>query len=319
MRTEVRLLRMLALLSSGRGLTAAELAAEFGVTTRTVRRDITALRELGYAIDAAPGVAGGYRAHSRTLLPPLQLAAGEAMATGLGLALLRGAGLSTATAESAGRKLTTMLPPTMAATVRAVETAVTVAPGHAPDVDHETVVTIASAISSRRRVTFAYAKPWTDAEAEQRRVEPAQLVVLGAHWYLFGWDLDREDWRVFRLDRMSAVRATTFPIPARTVPDAEAAVRRAVTAAAYEHTVILDVDAVKSEAEAWFPTRAATITEVPGGVRIEFGVTDLRWAAALTGSIPAACRVIAPGELIAELRALRTRVDAICNAEVSGK
>ncbi|GAA3838273.1 YafY family protein [Brevibacterium ammoniilyticum] len=312
MTAESRLLRLLALLGSGRSFTAGELAGEFAVTARTIRRDIVSLRELGYAIDAAPGVDGGYRVRSRTVLAPLQLDAGEAMATGIGLALLRGAGLSTENAETAGRKLQTMLPPTMSATVRVVASAVTVAPGHEPDVDHGTVVALASAIASRRRVTFAYAKPWTTAEAADRHVEPVQMVVLGSHWYLFGWDLDREDWRVFRLDRMESVHETTFGFAPRESPDAETAVRRAVTVAAYEHTVVLELAAARSEIEPWFSTRAATLTEVEGAVRVTFGVPDLRVAAIYTASLPVPCRVISPREFIAELTELRGRIDAMC-------
>lgn len=318
MTAESRLLRLLALLGSGRSFTAGELAGEFAVTVRTIRRDIASLRELGYAIDAAPGVDGGYRVRSRTMLPPLQLDAGEVMATTIGLALLRGAGLSTENAETAGRKLQTMLPPTMSATVRAVATAVTVAPGHEPDVDHGTVVALASAIAACHRVTFAYAKPWTTAEAADRHVEPIQMVVLGSYWYLFGWDLDREDWRVFRLDRMECVHETTFGFAPRESPDAEAAVRRAVTVAAYEHTVVLEITASASEVAPWFSSRGATITEVGDRVRVEFGVADLGAAAGYALGIPVPCRIVAPPQLRTELANLRGRIDDMCAASDEG-
>ncbi len=68
MSSESRLLSLLARLGTGRSFTATDLAAEFGVTERTIRRDIATLRELGYTVDAAPGVDGGYRAGGRTVL-----------------------------------------------------------------------------------------------------------------------------------------------------------------------------------------------------------------------------------------------------------
>lgn len=322
MSSESRLLSLLARLGTGRSFTATDLAAEFGVTERTIRRDIATLRELGYTVDAAPGVDGGYRAGSRTVLPPLQLESGEAFATALGLSLLAGAGLGSADTASASGKLEAMLPTTAASAVREIGTAVTVAPGNEPDVDHAAVGAIASAIAARRRITFAYAKPWTDAAPAVRRVEPAQLVVLGSHWYLYGWDLDRSDWRVFRLDRLSEVHVTTFGFPLRPAPDAEAAVRRAVTVAAYEHTIVLDLEATPAEIEPWFSTRAATIAEVSGGVRVTFGVPDLGAAAIYTATIPFPCRVVDPPEFVAELSVMRGRIGAIMAAsdtEVSGK
>src|SRR5699024_6642958 len=107
---KARLLSLLGTFASGRTFSAAELAADFAVTARTIRRDIAELRALGYIIASVPGTAGGYRAESRTMLPPLQLGSGEALATAVGLALLRGAGLNTPHADSAARKLSEMLP-----------------------------------------------------------------------------------------------------------------------------------------------------------------------------------------------------------------
>lgn len=314
MTAESRLLSLLGLFASGRLYTASALAAHFGVTARTIRRDITVLRELGYVIASVPGAAGGYRAESRTLLPPLQFEAGEALSTAIGLALLRGAGLSTADAASAAAKIRGMLPPHMRETVTAIGTAVSVLPGHEPEVDHSAVVAVASAIASAVLLTFTYAKsrrredPGAEAPCE-RRVEPVQLVVLGAHWYLYAWDRDRADWRVFRLDRMRDVHATTFGCPPRDHPDAEAAVRAAVTSAAYPHRVVLEVDAPVAEAQSWFPTRSVTISAVPEGCLVEFGVENLDWAAAVAAHIPAPFRVVEPPEMVAALRRLRDRVD----------
>src|SRR5580658_9265143 len=59
--TSARLLRLLSLLQSRRDWTGAELASRLDVGLRTVRRDVDRLRDLGYPVDAAPGVAGGYR------------------------------------------------------------------------------------------------------------------------------------------------------------------------------------------------------------------------------------------------------------------
>ena len=83
--TSARLLRLLSLLQSRRDWTGTELADRLGVGLRTLRRDIDRLRDLGYPVDATPGVAGGYRLGVGAALPPLLLDDEEAvMASGDG-------------------------------------------------------------------------------------------------------------------------------------------------------------------------------------------------------------------------------------------
>ena len=346
-----RLLSLLSAFASGRTFSAAELAADFAVTARTIRRDIAELRALGYIIASVPGTAGGYRAESRTMLPPLQLGSGEALATAVGLALLRGAGLNTPYADSAARKLSEMLPAQMRGSLNDIGTAVSVPQGNVPGIDIASVIALASAISGQTLATFDYTVPGrrgrgrssprsataaphgrqtvaprggqtvapaeTGRPTESRRVEPVQLVVLGAHWYLFAWDLVRRDWRVFRLDRMSDVHATTLEFSPRPHPDAEAAVSSAVTTAAYSHTVIIGMRSTVAEAGQWFSSRAATITEAADGVRIAFGIDDLATAATHLAMIPVPVEIIDPPELIDQMAALAQRAQS--TAANSGK
>src|SRR5262249_57788548 len=83
--TSARLLRLLSLVQSGRDWTGAELAGGLDVGLRTVRRDIDRLRDLGYPVDATPGVAGGYRLGVGAGLPPLLLDDEEAVAVAISL------------------------------------------------------------------------------------------------------------------------------------------------------------------------------------------------------------------------------------------
>lgn len=315
MSADSRLLSLLGMLASGRTYSATELATYFAVTARSIRRDVMILRELGYVIESLPGAGGGYRAQSRTVLPPLQLATGEALATAVGLALLNGAGLGTSNADSATAKLQRMLPPAMRETIGDISTAVSVLPGHEPGVDMTAVMTTASAIASRSILTFTHKKRnsagSSRAKPMERRVEPVRMVVLGAHWYLYAWDLTRSDWRVFRLDRMSEIHETTFAFADRDHPDAEAAVSSAVTTDAYRYTVILDVEASAAEAESWFPTRTATITTTADGARVEFGVEDLSWAAVITAATPVPFRLVEPPELLTALEELGERATRV--------
>ena len=83
--TSARLLRLLSLLQARRDWTGAELSGRLGVGLRTVRRDIDRLRDLGYPVDATPGVAGGYRLGTGAMLPPLLLDDEEAVAVAISL------------------------------------------------------------------------------------------------------------------------------------------------------------------------------------------------------------------------------------------
>src|SRR3954468_18599905 len=83
--TASRLLRLLGLLQSRPFWTGAAIAERLGVTERTVRRDVDRLRGLGYPVNAAPGVGGGYQLGRGSALPPLMLDDEEAVAVGVSL------------------------------------------------------------------------------------------------------------------------------------------------------------------------------------------------------------------------------------------
>src|SRR5262245_25075641 len=92
--TAARLLALLSLLQARPSWTAGELAERLDVTTRTVRRDVTHLRDLGYPVDADPGPHGGYRLGAGAALPPLLLTDDEAVAVVIGLRVATGHGVS---------------------------------------------------------------------------------------------------------------------------------------------------------------------------------------------------------------------------------
>ena len=200
--TSARLLRLLAALQVPGDHTGPSLADELGVSVRTVRNDVATLRELGYPVGASPGVAGGYRLGSGSRLPPLLLDDDEAMAVSLGLILAASHGLSD-TAESSMRafsKVVAQLPVRLRPRLESLGAATTNAPPRGPSVASAALAPIAAAIHAREQLRFAY----RDASGSEthREVEPYRLVLRGARWYLLGWDLARDDWRTFRVDRL---------------------------------------------------------------------------------------------------------------------
>jgi len=209
--TSARLLRLLSLLQARRAWTGVELTARLEVTARTLRRDVDRLRTLGYPIASTTGVGGGYRLGAGSELPPLLLDDREALAVALGLrAAAAGAiaGLEDATL-GALTKLDQVMPARLRRKVSALHSAIVPLP-HRASVDVGALSLLASACRDAERLRFDYRA--REAEVTQRRVEPAGLVSAGFRWYLVAWDLDRADWRTFRVDRIAGapVRGESF-------------------------------------------------------------------------------------------------------------
>lgn len=103
--TTQRVLRLLDLLQSRSVWTGPELADRLGVTTRSIRRDVERLRDLGYPVHATQGVGGGYRLGAGRALPPLLLDDEEAVAVAVSLRLAAGGGTVAGASEAALRAL----------------------------------------------------------------------------------------------------------------------------------------------------------------------------------------------------------------------
>ena len=202
-----RVLALLALLQQRQTWSGSELAERLGTTTRTVRRDVDRLRELGYPVNATQGVAGGYRLGAGRALPPLLLDDAEAVAVAVSLRLAAG-GTVAGASEAALRALTKLdqvLPSRLRHRVRGIHDSISTLPGSAAAeaVDADALVAIAGACRDQVRLEFAYAD--RSGAGTQRRVEPYALVATGRRWYLMAYDLDRDDWRTFRLDRIETI------------------------------------------------------------------------------------------------------------------
>jgi len=200
--TSARLLRLLSLLQARRDWSGAELADRLEVGGRTVRRDVDRLRRLGYPIHATPGVAGGYRLGAGATLPPLLLDADEAVAVAVGLRTAATVGVAgiEETSISALAKLEQLLPSGLRRRVSALGAATVPYPATGPTVDAESLSAIATACRDHTRLRFAYSSHV--GESTRRLVEPHRLVHTGRRWYLVAWDVDRDDWRTFRVDRL---------------------------------------------------------------------------------------------------------------------
>nr|WP_245656044.1 WYL domain-containing protein [Microtetraspora fusca] len=224
--TTERVLALLGLLQQRQDWTGPELADRLGVTPRTVRRDVGRLRRLGYRVHAGQGVGGGYRLGPGQELPPLLLDDEEAIATAV--SLLAGAGGAVAGAGDAAlralTKLDRVLPTRLRHEVRALSGSVEpFGGGRAPADAVEVLMMLVRACRDEVEAGFDYP---SGSEVRRRRVEPYRLVASDRRWYLLAYDLDRDDWRSFRIDRMTEVSVRTWRFRPRAAPDAEAAARR---------------------------------------------------------------------------------------------
>ncbi|MGC0332950.1 putative DNA-binding transcriptional regulator YafY [Streptomyces sp. SAI-170] len=203
--TSARLLRLLSLLQAHREWSGPELAERLGVTPRTVRRDVDRLRELGYPVHASPGTGGGYQLGVGAELPPLLLDDDEAVAVAVGLRTAAGQGVE-GIGESSVRalaKLEQVLPHRLRRRVSALNSfTVPMFRDTRPDaVDPALLTELAGLCRDAERLRFAYEDH--EGAATRRTVEPHRLVCSERRWYLVAWDLDRADWRTFRVDRIT--------------------------------------------------------------------------------------------------------------------
>jgi predicted DNA-binding transcriptional regulator YafY len=293
-----RLLRLLSLLQARPEWAGAELAARLGITPRTVRRDVQRLRDLGYPVDATPGVAGGYRLGPGGALPPLLLEDDEAVAVAIGLRTAAG-GSVTGIAESSLRalaKLEQVLPVRLRHRVAALQVATVPLVGAAAPVDPDTLTVIAVACRGQHRIRFSY-RDRTDSVSD-RHVEPHRLVHTGRRWYLVARDLDRDDWRTFRVDRIDAPRPTGVRFVPRDPPDAGAFVAAGTTSAPYRHQARILVRAgAEAIAERVPPTVGVVQALDPHSCLLTTGSDSLDALAVHLATLGADFTVLEPPEL----------------------
>lgn len=294
-----RALRLLSLLQSRTVWTGPELAEEMGVTARTVRRDVDRLREMGYPVLTSAGHGGGYQLGVGRALPPLLLGVPEATAVSVGLRMAARSGVE-GLDEDALRALALIerfLPPTVRSEISALSEAVDVIAGPAPTMDSEVLLTAAAAVRDGVRLRLDHER--ADGHRAERRLEPYRILSVERRWYLFAWDLDREDWRTFRLDRVHAATASTLTFTRRETPDIERTVRESIALGPYRGGITVRLLAPAAQVEPLVPLRSATIT--PDGEDaciLRAGMEDPSWVAMHLARLGIEMEVIDPPELL---------------------
>ncbi|WP_151479473.1 helix-turn-helix transcriptional regulator [Streptomyces albicerus] len=311
--TSARLLRLLSLLQAHREWSGADLADRLGVTPRTVRRDVDRLRELGYPVNASPGTGGGYQLGVGAELPPLLLDDDEAVAVAVGLRTAAGQGIEGIgeTSVRALTKLEQVLPHRLRRRVGALNAfTVPMLRGRRPSaVDPAVLTELAAACRDSERLRFEYRAH--DGSPTRRTVEPHRLVCTERRWYLVAWDVDRDDWRTFRVDRITpkpphGPRFTPRQPPA---DDLAAYVSKGVSVRAYaSHAVIRLLVPIEEAAERISPSAGTLEAESADSCVLRTGAASLDVMVIHVMLMGIDFEVLEPAELTEAIRTARDRL-----------
>jgi predicted DNA-binding transcriptional regulator YafY len=304
-----RLLALLSLLQTPREWPGSELARRLEISPRTVRRDVERLRDLGYPVEATMGADGGYRLVAGAAMPPLLLDDEEAVAIAVGLRAAAGLAVE-GIDEAAVRALTKIervLPSRLRYRVGALGSAtVSLVTGDQQAVDPSQLTSIAGAVTNRERLRFTYRD--ADGDESKRHVEPYRLVSAGRRWYLVSFDLERDDWRVFRVDRIAKALPTGAHYQPREMPESDPAAFLASKLYSllptYEAVVVVDLPAAK------VPPHLGTVEPIDDErSRVRAGADTLEWLAFRFVTAGCEFTVEQPPELVDYLRKLGGRVN----------
>ncbi|MEW5355827.1 MULTISPECIES: YafY family protein [unclassified Streptomyces] len=313
--TSARLLRLLSLLQAHREWSGAELAERLGVTARTVRRDVDRLRDLGYPVNASPGTGGGYQLGAGAELPPLLLDDDEAVAVAVGLRTAAGQGIEGIgeTSVRALAKLEQVLPARLRRRVSALnDYTVPMLRSFRPSpVDPAVLTELAHLCRDGERLRFEYRGH--DGAVSRRTVEPHRLVCTEYRWYLVAWDLDREDWRTFRVDRVTP-RPPHGPRCAPRTPPAEdlaAYVSEGVSRRVYARQAAVRLLVPHAEAAERVSPSAGTLEpDGPDACVLRAGAASLDVMVVHLMMTGLPFEVLEPAALTGAIRAARDRLDA---------
>ncbi len=323
--TSARLLRLLSLLQAHREWSGADLAGRLGVTPRTVRRDVDRLRELGYPVDASPGTGGGYRLGAGAELPPLLLDDDEAVAVAVGLRTAAGQGIEGIgeTSVRALAKLEQVLPDRLRRRVGALNAfTVPMLRGSLPSaVDPAVLSELAQLCRDTERLRFEYRTH--EGAVSRRTVEPHRLVCTERRWYLVAWDVDRADWRTFRVDRITPKPPHGPRFTPRTPPadDLAAYVSKGVSTRAYaSHAVVRLLAPIEEAAERISPSAGTLEPDGEEACLLRTGAPSLDVMVIHVMVMGFEFEVLEPPELVDAIRVSRDRLSrAMTRSQRAGR
>jgi predicted DNA-binding transcriptional regulator YafY len=301
-----RVLRLLELLQDRPSATGPELARALRTDTRTIRRDVTALRDLGIPVEGERGRGGSYRIKPGYRVPPLMFTPKEAAAVALGLMAAKRLGIET---DSALTKVRRVLPDRLRLGVEALQGTLGFT-GHidAEPPDGETLLALAAAARSARKLALRY----TDSQGEttSRELTPWGVVAHNGRWYVAAFDHGRALPRTIRADRATQVRPAGRGTDAPPGFDATDFVSRSLASVPWQHGVEVLLHTDHESALRRFPPTLANLEETREGTVLRMRADSLDWAAGLLAGAGCDFTILQPPELRDSVRRLAERLRA---------
>ncbi len=291
-----------------------DLAERLEVTERSIRRDITRLRTLGYPIESVTGKYGGYSLGAGGRLPPLLLSDDEAVSIAVALHdVSRRASAAVADgAISALTKVGQVMPATLRERVAAFSEVVVGVSSTAERANDsgsvETLMALAIACARSERTRFDYRTG--DGAESMRHTEPFRLVSVRQLWYLVAFDIDRDAWRTFRVDRAERVRTTGARFQRTDQPDAATFVAEGLAVHSYPQRALVRLHATPQAARHEIPRTVGVVRPDPDDAMcsiVEIGGGD-DWVARFLAGLETPFDVLEPDSLRGELRRLGRRL-----------
>lgn len=310
LKTSARLLRLLVLLQSRRYWSGAELSDRVEVDARTIRRDIDRLRELGYAVDASPGLGGGYQLKAGSSLPPVLLNDEEAVAVAVAVrAAASSIGKMEETAVGLLAKLDQLLPSRLRKRASALHS-VTISLARsmaAPPI--EVLTRVAAACRDHVKLRINYRD--RAGNVTSRVVEPLRLVHTGRLWYLVAWDSQREDWRTFRMDRVERLASSGPQFTPRDFPgDIAAYVSRSMRQVPYRYRMRIRMKGSAAELAKQIPSWCGVLEALDAeSCALSTGADSIEALAAQIVLAGTDFDILDAPELVAELRKIAARLE----------
>lgn len=304
-----RVLTVLELLQSHHRITGPELATRLEVNTRTARRYITMLQDMGIPIEAERGRYGAYRLRAGFKLPPLMLSEDEALAVVLGLLAARRLGLTVAApaVEGALAKIERVLPTNLRERLQAVQASLVLDLARSESApSSEIVVTMSQAAQAERQVWMSY-RP-DRGELTERGFDPYGIVFRQGRWYTVGYCHLRGTLRMFRLDRVLELRVEETPFSRPPDFDAAAYIVHALATMPNTWEVEVLLHTTLEDARQRISPIFGTLEALSDGVLLRAHGDHLGWMARELVATGLLLTVRRPSALREELRALAERV-----------
>lgn len=266
--TSERLLKLLSLLQRQEAWTSSALCEELGVTARTITRDVTRLRNLGYPVTTIKGVGGGYSLQRGATLPPIMFSLDEATAVLLALRPTTGTGTTRDDhAATALEKVHKALPAPLRTTLQALLTySTSIDLGQpitatTPSTDSALLLLLARSCRDRRQVTCTYQHH--NGTTRARRLEPLGLVHTMNRWYLVAYCANDNNWVTLRVDRITdaALSARSSHVRQPPAADLDEYVTQAVSRGWRQATATVRVHAPKADISRWVSPAWGDVTE----------------------------------------------------------